>query len=100
MEVFNYEGKNQKIPVSAYQLMHKIKEVKDKYKTNKVDIVGHSEGGIVARTYINSDLYNNDVRTLVMIGSPNHGTDLPIFFPRLPLELRNIFLISLNMPLN
>jgi parallel beta-helix repeat protein len=47
VSIFNYEGVNQKIQVSAYQLMHKIKEVKDEYNTDKVDIVGHSEGGIV-----------------------------------------------------
>ncbi len=80
VEIFNYEGVNQDINESAKDLKKEIDDVKKKYNSTKVDIVGHSEGGIVARAYINNpDLYKNDVRKLVMIGSPNHGTDIKMW---------------------
>ena len=40
----------------------------------KVDIVAHSMGGLISRWYTTSDSYNNDVKRLIMIGTPNHGT--------------------------
>ncbi len=39
--------------------------------TTKVDIVAHSMGGILARSYIQSNEYANDVDNLIMIGTPN-----------------------------
>ncbi len=51
----------------------------------KVDIIAHSMGGLVARTYIESidfygtgyhytgSDYDNDVRNLIMLGTPNQG---------------------------
>ena len=39
-----------------------------------VDIVAHSMGGLVARSYIQSDLYQaGEVDQLLMLGTPNHG---------------------------
>jgi len=42
--------------------------------SDKVDIVAHSMGGIVARSYIQSDDYRDDVDQLVMLGTPNSGS--------------------------
>ncbi len=41
-----------------------------------VNIVAHSMGGLVARSYIQSDGYKqrNDVENLIMIGTPNKGS--------------------------
>jgi hypothetical protein len=39
-----------------------------------VDIVGYSMGGLVARYLIEQAGWANRVRTLVMLGTPNHGT--------------------------
>src|SRR5690606_11134836 len=55
---------------------------------DSIDIISHSTGGLVARTYIQSDAYggvydnvNNyslpKVRNLVMIGVPNRGASKP-----------------------
>lgn len=55
-----------------------LKPAIDKAKLNsptgKVDIIAHSQGGIVGRTYIQGSLYENDVDTLVTVGSPHSGT--------------------------
>ena len=40
---------------------------------DKVDIVAHSMGGLVARSYIQSENYNNDIRNLTLVGTPNKG---------------------------
>ncbi|MDP1845383.1 MAG: hypothetical protein Q8L09_01380 [Candidatus Moranbacteria bacterium] len=39
-----------------------------------VNIVAHSMGGLVARSYIQSAGYENDVENLIMIGTPNKGS--------------------------
>jgi triacylglycerol esterase/lipase EstA (alpha/beta hydrolase family) len=40
---------------------------------NEVDIIAHSMGGLVTRAYIQSNKYNNDIRSFEMIGTPNKG---------------------------
>jgi pimeloyl-ACP methyl ester carboxylesterase len=42
--------------------------------TGQVDIVAHSMGGLVARSYIQSDAYRGDVDEFIMLGTPNHGS--------------------------
>lgn len=50
-----------------------IKEANRINGTSKVNIVAHSMGGLVARSYIQSDDYDNDVNNLFLIGTPNKG---------------------------
>lgn len=40
----------------------------------KVDLVGHSQGGLVARQYVKYDGGAQTVDSLIMFGTPNHGT--------------------------
>lgn len=61
-------------------LIPKIEEAKRASMENKVDIIGHSLGGIVARTYIQGQMYNNDVRNLIMMGTPNSGAVNAYYF--------------------
>lgn len=42
--------------------------------TGKVDIVAHSMGGLVARSYIQSNSYGNNVDQFIMMGTPNEGS--------------------------
>lgn len=42
--------------------------------STRVDIVAHSMGGLIARSYIQSDEYENDVDDLVTLGSPHEGS--------------------------
>lgn len=52
-----------------------IEEAKRKSGMNQVDIIAHSMGGLVARSYIQSPSYNQDVRKLAMVGTPSEGAD-------------------------
>jgi len=43
-------------------------------KADKVDVVAHSMGGLITRYYVNdASYYNDNVRKLIMVGTPNHG---------------------------
>ena len=42
--------------------------------TGKVSIIAHSMGGLVARRYIQSNNYRDDVNKLIMLGTPNYGS--------------------------
>jgi len=71
----------------AMNLTNEIQAIKSDAGVSKVDIVAHSMGGLVARAYIESEdlefleghelyeelRYNDDVRKLIMLGTPNHG---------------------------
>lgn len=47
----------------------------DQYiKISRVDLVTHSMGGLISRTYIDSHLYDT-VRKLIMLATPNHGAN-------------------------
>lgn len=61
---------------AEYFLKPKIDEIKRDTGVSKVDIVAHSMGGLVARSYIQSDAYANrrDVDRLIMLGTPNLGS--------------------------
>lgn len=58
---------------TALLLKDKIDEVKAICGCEKVDLVAHSMGGLVARQYIQSDAYEDDVDQLIFIGTPHLG---------------------------
>ena len=70
---FPYEWR-QDNTLSAYQLKQKINEVKSICDCDKVDIVAHSMGGLVARAYAESDYYGGDIDQLVFLGTPHKGS--------------------------
>lgn len=51
-----------------------INEIKKRTGATKVNIVAHSMGGLIARAYIQSNNYNNDVDKLIMLGTPHYGS--------------------------
>ncbi|MDP3762918.1 MAG: hypothetical protein Q8Q97_02500, partial [bacterium] len=59
--------------LTAVQLENKIDEVETICQCAKVDLVAHSMGGLVARQYIQSDRYENDVDQLIFLGTPHLG---------------------------
>lgn len=69
------------IPVSAARLGTFVDVVLAQTGAEKADIVGHSQGGTVARQYLkfnggvnNSDPSTSKVENLVTLGGTNHGT--------------------------
>ncbi|MDQ4077773.1 MAG: alpha/beta fold hydrolase, partial [Chloroflexota bacterium] len=42
--------------------------------SDKVILVGHSMGGLVARAYVQSSQYRGDVERLITLGTPHRGT--------------------------
>ena len=58
---------------TATLLKEKIDTIKVVCGCNKVDIVAHSMGGLVARQYIQSNDYAGDVRKLIFLGTPHMG---------------------------
>ena len=54
--------------------MHqKIDEVKEICNCDKVDLVGHSMGGLAARQYVQSNYYESDIDQLIFLGTPHLG---------------------------
>ncbi len=45
----------------------------------KVNIISHSMGGLVTRSYIQSDYFQDDVAKFAMVGTPNQGSVLPYY---------------------
>jgi triacylglycerol esterase/lipase EstA (alpha/beta hydrolase family) len=64
------------IPTSAAQLGAFVDEVLAATGAAKVDIVGHSQGGMMPRWYIKFLGGDQTVRTLVGLSPSNHGTTL------------------------
>jgi pimeloyl-ACP methyl ester carboxylesterase len=74
--VFPYDWRNSNV-VSAQLLRTKISEIRAKNNGwPKIDIISHSMGGLVAREYIESDYYQNDVDQLVTLATPQNGASI------------------------
>ncbi len=69
---FPYEWRDSNVD-NAILLQKKIEDVKDATGRSKVDIVAHSMGGLLAREYIESDDYDDDVDQLITVGTPQLG---------------------------
>ena len=50
-----------------------VDQAKKINSASKVNIIAHSMGGLIARSYIQSGKYENDVDNLFLIGTPNKG---------------------------
>ena len=72
---FPYQWRQTNV-ISAQQLKDKIQAAKavckgdDKVDCSKVDLIGHSMGGLVARAYIEGNDYQNDVDQMIFFATP------------------------------
>ena len=58
---------------TAMLLKDKIQEIKNICHCDKVDLIGHSMGGLVARAYIEDVSYANDVDRMIFLATPHRG---------------------------
>lgn len=58
----------------APALKAKLAEIRARTGAAKVDLIAHSMGGLVSRWYVESADYGGEVRQLIMLGTPNHGS--------------------------
>ena len=58
---------------NADYLRQTIEQVKADTGASTVNLIGHSMGGLVARAYVQSANYGNDVAHLITLGSPHKG---------------------------
>jgi len=57
----------------------RVDELRHQLGVNKVHLVGHSMGGIIARNYVQLRGGNDKVEQLVCLGSPHYGSKLATF---------------------
>jgi pimeloyl-ACP methyl ester carboxylesterase len=96
-ETEHYPGRGGVLPMeqSAQQLADFVDEVRERTGAEQVDMVGHSEGGIMPRYYIKFLGGHEEVANFVGWAAPNHGTDingltrLRTAFPGFDEELAN-----------
>lgn len=60
-------------------LAKKIDELRHRLGVNKVNLVGHSMGGIIARNYVQRRGGQDKVNHLIFLGTPHHGSKLTPF---------------------
>ncbi|MDD4271336.1 MAG: hypothetical protein PHF50_00865 [Patescibacteria group bacterium] len=59
--------------ITANLLKEKIQQVKEISGRDKVDIIAHSMGGLVTRSYVEGSDYQNDIDQVVFLGTPHLG---------------------------
>lgn len=70
---FPYEWRNSNV-ITAKNLQLRVDEIVSATKISKADLVAHSMGGLVARSYIESDNYENNIDQLITLGTPHNGS--------------------------
>ena len=76
---FNYSTLNSNILQMVEALNKKVERVLKETGSNQIDIVAHSLGGIVARTFMTIGDGRGKVKNLVTLGTPHQGTALSFF---------------------
>lgn len=92
-------GALQDIAVSANEVKNKVTQILAETGAQKVDLVGHSEGGLVERYYIQKLGGQTFVDDCVGIASPNRGTIMSEIGPGTAadqMEVGSSFLRDLN----
>jgi pimeloyl-ACP methyl ester carboxylesterase len=82
---YDYGLLTQNIPRAAARLGEAIEELTAATGYERVHIIGHSLGGLIARYYVQRLEGDRHVHTLVTLGTPHQGTQLAWAAPLLPL---------------
>jgi triacylglycerol lipase len=73
------------IPQAAVHLGEAIEELAASTGYERVHVIGHSLGGLIARYYVQRLGGDRHVHTLITLGTPHQGTQLAWAVPLLPL---------------
>ena len=76
MTTMNYSILTGDVRVAAAQLAEEIEAIVAETGYERIHVVGHSMGGLIARYYVTRLGGDERVHTLVTLGSPHHGTYL------------------------
>ncbi|MFJ4202616.1 esterase/lipase family protein [Streptomyces sviceus] len=74
IESLNYSPLTCDIRTAAELLGRHIEQICERTGSERVDVVGHSLGGLIARYYVQRLGGDSRVRTLVTLGTPHSGT--------------------------
>lgn len=74
------------IPDNAVKLKYRILDILEKSKKNKINIIGHSKGGLEARYLVSKLGMADHVASVTTLGTPHQGTYLAdIILGKLPI---------------
>lgn len=65
---------DQAIQPDVELLAQRLNDLHNAYPRLRIDLIGHSMGGLIARGYVEGNLYRGDVDRLIMVGTPNAGS--------------------------
>jgi triacylglycerol lipase len=85
LSTYDYGFFTQSIPRAAVRLGAAIEELSSETGYERIHVIGHSLGGLIARYYVQRLGGDRYVHTLVTLGTPHHGTQLAWAAPLLPL---------------
>ncbi|MBT2455114.1 triacylglycerol lipase [Streptomyces sp. ISL-86] len=85
VETYNYSPFTSDLRVTARHLARRVEELCERTGQDRVDLVGHSMGGLVGRYYVQRLGGDARVRTLVTLGTPHSGTRVAPFMDAHPL---------------
>ncbi|MCJ1679485.1 alpha/beta fold hydrolase [Streptomyces sp. APSN-46.1] len=85
VETYNYSPFTRDLRVTARHLARRVEELCERAGQDRVDLVGHSLGGLVGRYYVQRLGGDARVRTLVTLGTPHSGTRVAPFMDAHPL---------------
>ncbi|MFJ2820231.1 esterase/lipase family protein [Streptomyces toxytricini] len=85
VEAYNYSPLTRDVRAAAGRVARRVEELCERTGRERVDLVGHSLGGLVGRYYVQRLGGDARVRTLVTLGSPHSGTRVAPFMDAHPL---------------
>lgn len=85
VEAYNYSPFTRDLRVTARHLARRVEELCERTGQERVDLVGHSLGGLVGRYYVQRLGGDARIRTLVTLGTPHSGTRVAPFLNAHPL---------------
>ncbi|MFE2142743.1 esterase/lipase family protein [Streptomyces sp. NPDC059456] len=85
VETYNYSPFTRDLRVTARHLARRVEELCERTGQERVDLVGHSLGGLVGRYYVQRLGGDVRIRTLVTLGTPHSGTRVAPFMDAHPL---------------